>query len=78
MRQRISFVLALLVMLLPPACSEEIEPGTTTKTPPVVSNVAVGTVHMADQQVMYEAVGTVQAGISSSVASGRSSSAIVW
>jgi len=69
MRQRISFVLALLVMLLPLACGEEIEPGTKTKTPPVVSNVGVGTVHMTDQQVMYEAVGTVQAGISSDLAS---------
>ncbi|MBW1860014.1 MAG: efflux RND transporter periplasmic adaptor subunit [Deltaproteobacteria bacterium] len=69
MQQRIAFVLALLVIILPLACSEEIEPGTTTKTSPVVSNVAVGTVHMADQQVMYEAVGTVQAGITSDLAS---------
>jgi RND family efflux transporter MFP subunit len=69
MQQRICFVLALLVLFLPLACSDEIEPGTTTTTSPVVSDVPVGTVHMTDQQVMYEAVGTVQAGIVSDLAS---------
>lgn len=69
MERRICHILALIVMFLPIACGEEIEPGTTTKTSPVVSNVAVGTVHMTDQQVMYEAVGTVQAGITSHLAS---------
>lgn len=69
MQRRICFVLALLVMVLPLACSEEIEPGTTTKIPPVVSKVSVGTIHMTDQPVMYEAVGTVQAGITSDLAS---------
>jgi multidrug efflux pump subunit AcrA (membrane-fusion protein) len=69
MLKRISLLFALLVMLLPLSCSEETEPGTTTQTSSVVSNVPVETALMTDQQVMYEAVGTVQAGITSDLAS---------
>jgi multidrug efflux pump subunit AcrA (membrane-fusion protein) len=69
MERRICHILALMVMFLPLACGDEIEPGTTTQAPPVVSNVKIASAHVTDQPVIYEAVGTVQAGITSDLAS---------
>ncbi len=56
-------------MLLPTACEDKIEPGTAKKSHPVVKGVNVKTARMTDQPVIYEAVGTVLAGISSKLSS---------
>jgi multidrug efflux pump subunit AcrA (membrane-fusion protein) len=50
-------------------CGETIEPGTTSKTPPVVQNVVVETAAIKEYPVLYEAVGTVQAGATVNLAS---------
>ncbi len=59
----------LVVLFVSFACSDKIEPGTTTESPPVVKDVPVATVQMTDQPIIYEAVGTVRAGIRSNLAS---------
>ena len=66
------FLLSLLsffVILSPLACGEKTEPGTSSEAPPVVRGVPVTTARITDQPLMYEAVGTVQAGIKTSLAS---------
>ena len=50
-------------------CGEKIEPGTTSQTPPVVKDVEVGTAAIKEYPVLYEAVGTVQAGATVNLAS---------
>ena len=67
MKNRWVWLLALL--FLPPGCGEKIEPGTTSQTPPVVKNVAVETAALKEYPVLYEAVGTVQAGATATLAS---------
>jgi RND family efflux transporter MFP subunit len=69
MTQRFLYLLIVLIMLLPAACKDKIEPGTAKKTPPVVKGVTVATARVTDQPVIYEAVGTVLAGISSKLSS---------
>ena len=69
MKQRFLSLFALFMLLLPLACSDKIEPGTTTESPPVVKNVPVATARMVDRPIIYEAVGTVQAGITSNLGS---------
>jgi RND family efflux transporter MFP subunit len=61
------FLLSIFVILFPLACGEKTEPGTTSKSPPVVKDVSVTTARINDQPLIYEAVGTVQAGIKSSL-----------
>lgn len=62
-------LLSLFVILFALACNDKIEPGTTTQSPPVVKGAPVATARITDQPLIYEAVGTVQAGIKSSLAS---------
>src|SRR5512136_3478472 len=50
-------------------CGEKSEPGTTSQTPPVVKNVEVGTAAIKEYPVLYEAVGTIQAGATVNLAS---------
>ncbi len=70
MQNRCLLLLFILVVLFVSfACSDKIEPGTTTESPPVVKDVPVATVQMTDQPIIYEAVGTVRAGIRSNLAS---------
>ena len=59
----------LFVLFFPLACGDKIEPGTTTKSPPVMKDVPVATAQMTEQPIIYEAVGTVQAGIRSNLSS---------
>jgi multidrug efflux pump subunit AcrA (membrane-fusion protein) len=66
-RFRCLFVLLLLFSL--PACSEKIEPGTSSKFSPVVMDISVETARMTNQPQMYEAIGTIKAGITSNLAS---------
>jgi multidrug efflux pump subunit AcrA (membrane-fusion protein) len=56
-------------MLLPAACKDKIQPGTSEKSAPVVKGVTVATAQVVDQPVIYQAIGTVQAGISSKLSS---------
>jgi len=69
MKQRLPYLIILVLTFSPLACGEKIEPGTTTKEPQVIKGVSVATAKMSDQPIIYEAVGTVQAGISSKLSS---------
>ena len=69
MPYRFRSLFSLFVLFLPLACGDKIEPGSTRKTPPVIENVAVSTAQMTEQPIIYEAVGTVQAGIKSNLSS---------
>lgn len=61
-----SFCLFLLFSF---SCGEKIEPGTTEEPPRVIKGIPVGAARMVDQPILYEAVGTVKAGISSRLGS---------
>jgi multidrug efflux pump subunit AcrA (membrane-fusion protein) len=67
MKNRFLWVLPLLFFQT--GCGEKIEPGTTSQTPPVVQNVVVETAVMKEYPVIYDAVGTVQAGATVNLAS---------
>jgi len=69
MKDKLRCLLAALMILFPLACGEEIEPGTSTKTPPIITGVSVATARITDEPVLYEAVGTITAGIRSELAS---------
>ncbi|MBW1982348.1 MAG: efflux RND transporter periplasmic adaptor subunit [Deltaproteobacteria bacterium] len=60
------FIFALL--LLGCGCSDKIEPGTAEVQHPLVTGVQIATVRLESQPVIYNAVGTVRAGITSSLA----------
>ncbi|MBW2163527.1 MAG: efflux RND transporter periplasmic adaptor subunit [Deltaproteobacteria bacterium] len=68
MQHRILFLFAIFMLFFLFACSEKTEPGTTTELHPVLKDVHVATVHMTDQPLIYEAVGTVRAGTTSNLA----------
>ena len=59
----------LLLAILPLSCNDKIEPGNTTKSPRVVKGLSLATARITDEPLIYEAVGTVKAGISSKLAS---------
>ncbi len=66
------FLLLLFILVVPfvsLACGDKIEPGTSKESPPVVKDVPVATASMTDQPIIYDAVGTVQAGIRSNLSS---------
>ncbi|UCG12482.1 MAG: efflux RND transporter periplasmic adaptor subunit [Deltaproteobacteria bacterium] len=69
MQQRVHYLFAVFILFFPLACSDKIEPGTTTESPAVVKDVPLATASMADQPIIYEAVGTVRAGIKSNLSS---------
>ena len=69
MRHRFLSIFSLFMLVFTLACGEKIESGTTTKSPQVVKDVTVATASMTDQPIIYEAVGTVQAGIRSNLSS---------
>ncbi len=69
MKQILPRLIILLLAFYTFACGEKIEPGTAKKLPPLVKGVTVATARMTDQPLIYEAVGTVQAGISSKLSS---------
>jgi multidrug efflux pump subunit AcrA (membrane-fusion protein) len=69
MVQRLSCLLVLFAMFFMSACGEKIEPGNSSQSPQVVTDVVVETVHVTEQPLIYEGVGTVKAGISSHLAS---------
>lgn len=52
----------LFFLLIPSGCGEKIEPGTAADLSPVVQNLAVETAQLTKEPVIYEAVGTIQAG----------------
>ncbi len=69
MRHRFLSLLALFMLFFSLACGDKIEPGTSKESPPVVKDVPVATASMTDQPIIYDAVGTVQAGIRSNLSS---------
>jgi RND family efflux transporter MFP subunit len=66
MNLRYSSLLVLLLLTI--GCGNEIEPGTVKISRPVVAGVRLQTARVASQPLVYEAVGTVQAGITSNLA----------
>jgi multidrug efflux pump subunit AcrA (membrane-fusion protein) len=56
------------LLLLAVACSDKIEPGTVEPSRPVVTGVQLETARIVSQPLIYQAVGTVQAGITSNLA----------
>jgi len=52
----------LLLLMFPLGCGEKIEPGTTANPSPLIRDVVVQTAQLTEQPVIYEAVGTIQAG----------------
>ena len=58
----------LLLTLLPLSCNDKIEPGNTARAPLVVKGLSLETAQIKDKPLIYEAVGTVKAGISSKLA----------
>jgi RND family efflux transporter MFP subunit len=68
MKPRLPFISALLLSLLFIACGEKIEPGTAKVSHPSVTGVRLATAQMVRQPLVYEAVGTVQAGITTELA----------
>ena len=69
MKIRLHSLCVLLLLFSSLACGEKIEPGTSSKSPPVAMDVSVETARMTDRPLIYEAVGTVKAGITSNLAS---------
>ncbi len=69
MRYRIFVIIILLVFLSGTSCKEKIEPGTTESSPPVLSGVTVSRATPTAIPLIYTAVGTVKAGISSKLGS---------
>lgn len=69
MRHRFLSIFSLFMLVFPLACGDKIESGTTAKSPTVLKDVSVATARMTDQPIIYEAVGTVQAGIRSNLSS---------
>lgn len=69
MGQRRPYILALFIGFFLFSCGESIEPGTTKRSPPTLKGVSVAVAQVSEQPDLYEAVGTVTAGISSKLAS---------
>ena len=67
MRPIFFYFLALFSSGLSISCDDKIEPGSAKKTPPLVRGVSVTAAKMTDQPMIYEAVGTVIAGIRSTL-----------
>ena len=68
--QKLFFILStLFTLILFQACEEKIKPGTTVGIHPVVKGLSVANAEITDQPVIYEAVGTVTAGIRSKLSS---------
>ena len=69
MKQRLYCFIILSFVFSIQGCGEKIDPGTTAGEPKVIKGVSIRAVRMTDQPVIYEAVGTVTAGISSVLSS---------
>ncbi|UCG11016.1 MAG: efflux RND transporter periplasmic adaptor subunit [Deltaproteobacteria bacterium] len=69
MKLRLQPLLVAALLLIVFGCGEKIEPGTSKTELPVLTGVRIDTAQMVSKQHLYEAVGTVQAGITSNLAS---------
>jgi RND family efflux transporter MFP subunit len=54
----------VLFIFLASGCGDKIEPGTSARTSQTLQNVPIETAEITEQPILYEAVGTVQAGAS--------------
>ena len=75
MAKRILSLLVLLGALGWAGCGEKIEPGETKPSPKILHRLAVATARLTDERLIYEAVGTVQAGLTASL-SGKYAGAV--
>jgi len=69
MKRTFTYLFITLLTIFPLACGDKIEPGTSKKEPQFVRGLFVATAETKEQPVIYEAVGTVKAGISSTLSS---------
>lgn len=60
-------VLALLMAVIPLSCGDKIEPGQKADPPVTVTGVSIMTVGETERPLLYEAVGTVVAGIKTQI-----------
>jgi RND family efflux transporter MFP subunit len=63
MPNRISSLMVISAIFLLSGCGDKVEPGTTRESPSGTHRVTVATARIMAQPLMYEAVGTVQAGL---------------
>ena len=56
-----------LAILVSAGCSEKIEPGETKQPPKTLHRLAVATARLTDERLIYEAVATVQAGLTANL-----------
>ncbi len=68
MKRRFQLLCLAPLLLLSTSCGDKIEPGTVKVSRPLVTGLPLETAHMVSQPLLYEAVGTVQAGITSNLA----------
>lgn len=68
MKLRFHYHSLIGLLLLAGACGDKIEPGTVEPPRAVVTGVQLETARIVSQPLIYEAVGTVQAGITSNLA----------
>jgi RND family efflux transporter MFP subunit len=70
MKNRIPLLFIIVpIFLLQASCKEKIEPGEVRESQALIKGVPAAAAAMTEQPLIYEAVGTVQAGISSKLAS---------
>jgi RND family efflux transporter MFP subunit len=67
MAKLILSLFVLLAILVPAGCGEKIEPGETKQPPKTLHRLAVATARLTDERLVYEAVATVQAGLTANL-----------
>jgi multidrug efflux pump subunit AcrA (membrane-fusion protein) len=68
MSRRFQLLCLIPLLLLSTSCGDKIEPGTVKVSRPVVTGLQLETARIVSQPLIYDAVGTVQAGITSNLA----------
>ena len=68
MKRRFQLLCLIQLLLLFTSCGDKIEPGTVKVSRPVVTDLQLQTARIVSAPLIYEAVGTVQAGITSNLA----------
>ena len=68
MKRRFQLLCLIQLLLLFTSCGDKIEPGTVKVSRPVVTDLQLQTARIVSAPLIYEAVGTVQSGITSNLA----------
>lgn len=68
MKPRFQLLCLIPLLLLPTSCGDKIEPGRVEVSGPVLTGLSLETARLVSKPTVYEAVGTIQAGITSNLA----------